>query len=230
MPEVIVYLCRHRDTGKSYVGITCQGLNKRINQHRTLPTAQRQAFHHAIHLHGWESFTVEILERCADRSQAMQAEVHWIGQLGSLAPGGYNLTRGGDGVIDPSPELRLKMGAKNIGRKHTEEWKRAASERNKGRRWTDEMRIKLANINLGRVRSLETRKLIGDAQRGKIRNPHSEKTRAKIALAKNGVPLSPEHRAATSLGMMCKKPSVETREKLRVAQQARRAQERSRLM
>jgi hypothetical protein len=50
----------------------------------------------AIQTYGWENANIEILLVDLTLEEANRLETHYIDTLGTLAPGGYNLTRGGD--------------------------------------------------------------------------------------------------------------------------------------
>ena len=62
----------------------------------------------AIRDHGSEAWTHEVLDVVETRKEASAAEVHWIGHLGTLAPGGYNLNRGGRIPSDETREILSK--------------------------------------------------------------------------------------------------------------------------
>jgi hypothetical protein len=129
-----------------------------------------------------------------------------------------NLTLGGDG---PS------------GRRHTEEWKRANSERMKRRIVSEETRKKLAEVtkgnkralgikrprhlvealiarNTGRIVSEDTRRKMSESRRGKIR-PHTAEEDARASARQKGIP-KPESVKANMRG---KPKSDSHRQKLR---------------
>jgi hypothetical protein len=92
-----------------------------------------------------------------------------------------NITKGGDGPT---------------GRKHTEEWKRAMSERMKGRKMSPEARAKIAASAIGNKRGLGKKKPqhVVDAMRALFTGkPKSEETKRKISESKKGKPWNGVH-------------------------------------
>lgn len=104
-----------------------------------------------------------------------------------------NLTRGGEGLQDPSPETREKIRKSALNQ--SEEKRKSISESHKGKIISEETRQKLREINTGKKQSEETiRKRMesmdkirtdelhwkmGPSQRGKERpKEHSDKIRA----------------------------------------------------
>lgn len=79
--------------GKKYVGQT-KNTSVRFSKHRTIPGCDY--IFNAIQTHGWENATIEILLVDLTLEEANRLETHYIDTLGTLAPGGYNLKRGGD--------------------------------------------------------------------------------------------------------------------------------------
>lgn len=71
-------LC-HPEAGVRYVGLTSQGLTRRLSQHRrdaAKPTANR--------MHLWmreHEVTAEVLESIGDRRKLRPAEVRWMAHL-----------------------------------------------------------------------------------------------------------------------------------------------------
>lgn len=55
-------------------------------------------FYRAIQKYGWENIKHEILERNLSYDEANKKEIEYIKLYNSLAPNGYNLTKGGDGT------------------------------------------------------------------------------------------------------------------------------------
>lgn len=78
----------------------------------------------AIRKYGRQSFRKDVLEQCLTKDELNSREKHWILELNSLAPVGYNLTRGGDG------------GDTFSGRTHTLETRARIQATNK-KTWSD---------------------------------------------------------------------------------------------
>ena len=106
----LIYCFRH-ESGKGYVGLTCRTLAHRWGQHVSKARNGKggcPAFYAAIRKYGPESFTSEVLEVLPDLASAQEAEKKWIHELGTLAPGGYNIELGGR-VRSFSEETRRRM-------------------------------------------------------------------------------------------------------------------------
>ena len=100
---MIVYCLTNSRTNKAYIGVTSD-LDRRLRQHRL----NNSAIGAALRLHGLEAFSVEVLFQ-GSREECLAEEVRLIAERGTLAPGGYNLSIGGEGVVDPSPEVRATL-------------------------------------------------------------------------------------------------------------------------
>jgi group I intron endonuclease len=80
-------------SGKVYVGQTTKRFEKRIKQHHRKDSGCT-AISRAIHKYG-DHMKYEIIEEDVPQEQLDEREVHWIKELNSLTPGGYNLNSGG---------------------------------------------------------------------------------------------------------------------------------------
>lgn len=104
-----IYLLTCKVNAKKYVGQTSRSPDERFNEHKD------SAAHYARYLanpekyvwkgsctylyrsmikHGCENFTMEVLAE-VDDSELDALEIKFIAEIGTLAPGGYNLTTGG---------------------------------------------------------------------------------------------------------------------------------------
>ncbi len=106
----VIYCVEHIATGKRYVGQTRThrlnhgryrpfGAEGRFRDHiscatRNTKADQCSALYNDIRLYGRDAFTWSQLELC-DVASLDQREQHWIEEVGSAYPTGYNLTRGG---------------------------------------------------------------------------------------------------------------------------------------
>ena len=133
----------------------------------------------AINKYGWDNVEHEIVASGITRDEATNFEKILILALKSNNPDyGYNMTAGGDG---------------SLGTKHTEEWKRANSERMKGRKHTDEQRRRSSESNKGKHKMFaEDNPFFG--------KKHDEEALEKISKAKKGKTLSDETRKRMSEG------------------------------
>jgi hypothetical protein len=63
----------------------------------------------AIKKYGKQNFKKKIIEQIDNIKLFNEKEVYWIKKLNSKVPNGYNLTDGGDGVINPPKNIIKKM-------------------------------------------------------------------------------------------------------------------------
>jgi hypothetical protein len=95
-------------------------------------TGSTAALHQAIRKYGEDHFTVEQIDRATSREELSKKEAFYIAQLRTIAPGGYNLTSGGESY-SMSPELRHRQSISCSGWHHTEETKQKISVAGRGR-------------------------------------------------------------------------------------------------
>ena len=134
-PYGIVYRVNCVPSGKSYVGQTVRPLSVRWKAHKYNQEGCR-ALKAAIEKYRAEAFTIEVIDTATSQEELNAKEIHWIGVLGTMSPGGYNLTAGGKGPGIPSPETRGKMRQAKLAVAHTDEFKQlmsAAGKANTGR-------------------------------------------------------------------------------------------------
>lgn len=182
------YVVTCTPSGKRYIGITRRTVAERWSQHvsNALCGRHKTALTSAIVKYGPLSFVVEPL--CCSRSweDLCEVEAILIKQEGTLSPGGYNLTFGGEGIVGYTypREIVSRIAAKHRGVKRSP----ASIE-------------KSAAFHRGRKRSDEHRKRVSEARRGK---KLSLAHRAKLSAAKLGKPMGPlsaEHCARISDGL-----------------------------
>jgi len=180
---MFVYLITNAVNGKRYVGITTATIDARWRRHVShAKGGGKQALACAIRKHGVESFSVRQLEECVDEAILRERERHWIRELSTLAPVGYNLTEGGEGVFGyrHTEECRRRFGAKLRGKNRgpkSPETRARMSAAKKGRKFTPEHLVNL---------------------RAAKRRPVSEETKQRLSTAASGRVLSDEARARIS--------------------------------
>lgn len=94
-----VYRLRCVTSGKDYVGQTKYTPEKRFKKHvqKALSNTDKQqcrALNNAIRLYGVESFTIETVDGNCTKENIDEKEIEYIAKFNTLAPNGYNLTRG----------------------------------------------------------------------------------------------------------------------------------------
>jgi group I intron endonuclease len=146
-------------SGKSYIGQTTRPIEKRFEQHQQ-SSSRCVAIYNAIQYHGWDNFEKDWYE-CPDEDLNFDEEL-LVREMGTLAPGGYNLKEGG-GNGKPSETARQKMIDSKIGEK---------------------------NPMWGKITSEETRQKQSEAQRGDKHpmygKPLGELTKQKMSESKLG--------------------------------------------
>ena len=115
LPQIIssgLYKITNVVNGKCYIGITKHGAKQRFASHITSSRkGSNTALHRAIRKYGESNFHVEQLVVCKANQYLKDLEVRAISAYGTRSPHGYNLTAGGDGVVDGSPEVAEKIRA-----------------------------------------------------------------------------------------------------------------------
>jgi group I intron endonuclease len=185
-PAYRAYAITNLATGKLYVGITVRSLRRRWTDHlRAARDGVNTALYRAMRKHGVISFSIVQIASALSREALKALEKDLIAQYGSLAPRGYNLTKGGDGVDGMHPDIVARTAEKNRGRRHTET-----------------ARLAIGAAHSGHEVTAATRAAIGAAHRGK---KLSEEHRQKLSIAKLGKkmpPRTPEHAARISAGLV----------------------------
>lgn len=181
MHTMWVYLITNVKNGKRYVGITTVGVEKRWVRHIACAPHTRRPLAHAIMHHGAHSFNVTTLEECCDKAELCKREQHWIAELGTRVPHGYNLTDGGEGMSGhtPSLETRRRMSTSHSGRRRSQSTRTKMSAAAKSR--SSETRAKISRARSGRRLSDETRKKIAAKLLGRrLTSTHTAKIRGAM--------------------------------------------------
>lgn len=105
--------------GKKYVGQTTRSVEERWKNHvrSALKNDKKRASCYlaaAIYKYGAESFEVKTLHECAN-AELDEAEKHYIQQLNTLRPFGYNIKQGGSNGSH-SDETRMKISDSQRGK------------------------------------------------------------------------------------------------------------------
>jgi len=149
---------------KSYIGQTSRSIHKRLEEHRTGKSAGCRAIYNAIHFYGWDAFVIDWYY-CPDedlnKHEELMEEV-----LGTLAPDGYNLRKGGDNR-KPSDETKQRISEAKLGILKSEETKQKMSEAQLGEK----------NHNFGIPKSEETKQKMSEAKLGKTGEKHPKSKR-----------------------------------------------------
>ena len=207
-----VYVITNLVSGRQYVGCSVRPQSRWTAHRWRSRRSPRFPLHRAMANHGVDAFRFEIIEHCRNAAEMLERERLWIEVLGTLHPGGYNLTVGGEGVpgYQPSPELIARRAASICGTRWTDEARRRYSEQCKsrpvehrqkisaaltGKSPTEATRQKLRTANLGKQQSAETIEKRVAKLRGRS---HTEQARANMSAAQQGRAFAPGHRANIS--------------------------------
>ena len=104
--KMCIYQIIHWESGNSYVGQTTKRVGTRWHHH-CHPTRGNKKLANAINKYGRDAFEFAVIEECKTPNELNEREIHWIKELNTLSPNGYNLDSGGKNKI-PSEETRKK--------------------------------------------------------------------------------------------------------------------------
>lgn len=202
MSPFIIYALHSDSSNRVYVGKSTSGLQrpKRHGQPSNLVVNARfpvVRWIKKLRSVGID-YEVAVLEECTTAESLVEAERFHILYFRSLGMQLLNCSDGGEGLFNPSSEVRAKLSAAQ---------KRIRS--------VPEARAKMSAWARGRKASPETRAKISMAVRQ--RPPMSESTRRK----RQQVQMSSEARAKISAALRVRQISPATREKLSLASRAR---------
>lgn len=118
-----IYLITHRESGKKYVGLTVQSIERRWTYHQQQAQAgwikSLEGLHAAIRRFGPDAFVVERIDSGKTKIDLEAKERAWIKRHDSLVPAGFNISTGGGSggvgakpvTIDGLPFASSKLGA-----------------------------------------------------------------------------------------------------------------------
>jgi group I intron endonuclease len=162
-----IYCIENLIDGKKYIGKDVR-INRelRIKVHKNELRNNRHVniyLQRAWNKYGENNFKFYVVEICQRRS-LVKKEKYYIREWCTKAPAGYNMTDGGDGMLNPSQEVREKWSKQRIGRKASEETKMKMSKSGIGKHLgvvvKKETRLKISKSLAGRKKG-GTSKYIG---------------------------------------------------------------------
>lgn len=163
-----------------------------------------------VNKHG---YTVEFIQKGLSDEEAIALEIEMIAKIGRRDQGKgtlVNLTDGGEGTKNPSPETRKKLSENWLGKKHSEATKKKLSERATGRKKSEAHKQALSESQKGSKQTVETIEKRRKALQGIT---HKDK----------GAPMSEDWKKAISESLKGKARSEEHRKKLSDAAKAAHA-------
>lgn len=114
MSAGFIYKITNKTNGMIYVGQTTRTVEARFEDHKHCKTSY---IGRAIRKYRVENFTIEVLEECETADLLNERERFWIAFFKCRWPNGYNMTDGGEGNWERTPESIEKMSRK--GKRHT---------------------------------------------------------------------------------------------------------------
>lgn len=109
-----IYVIRNTVNTKEYVGKT-QALRKRLIKHLSSHVKGESILYKAMLKHGLDNFLIEVLEDTVakEHGSSYEREIYNIKLRSTMAPAGYNMTGGGEGMLGwkMSEETKAKKRA-----------------------------------------------------------------------------------------------------------------------
>lgn len=170
---MIIYKVTNKINGMSYIGQTVNDLDKRKREHirRVLNNKDNIYFHNALRKYGAENFDWDIIEECDDIDELNKLEVFYIGFYNTYFEG-YNLTRGGDGIV---------------GYKHSEETCQKLSELGKGNKYALGCKhTKEACQKMSKPKTKNHKKKMSEARKGRFTGKNNPCAKSIILIHSNG--------------------------------------------
>jgi group I intron endonuclease len=217
-----IYKITNLLNGKSYYGQTRQPPKRRWSQHKgAAKKGGKMILYNAIRQYGVENFSFNVVHECKTLDELNAKEIEYIASNNTLAPNGYNASKGGDNY-EKTPETCKKISESNKGRIITPEWRKNMSNARKGKTITEEARKNMQNAQKGRIITAEAREKLRKVNLGKKQNAE---TIAKKSAARKGVPWSEKKRES----MLGRVHTEETKKKMSISQKGRIISEESKL-
>ncbi|KKL54801.1 hypothetical protein LCGC14_2261760, partial [marine sediment metagenome] len=123
-----------------YIGKSIKPKERLINQCNEYSPTWRTNWIQSIFKQGKRP-EMSILQALEDNEDWQDAERKWIKKGREMGWRLTNCTDGGDGLVNPSEEVRQKIIKTWIGRKHSEKTKKLIGEKSKGRTHTKKHKL-----------------------------------------------------------------------------------------
>lgn len=151
-------------SGKVYIGQAVD-FDVRIARYKTLKCEGQRRLYASFKKYGYEAHVVELIDNC-DGVDFNERERYWQEYYDVLGLMGLNcrLQQTDTKKYRHSEETKRLIAASHIGQKHTEEWKKAQSERKKN--MSEETKEKIRLANLGKKTSETTRQKHAERMKG----------------------------------------------------------------
>lgn len=217
-PALVIYKITNKKNGSAYIGLTKHGAKKRLSKHWRERFRHDTALSRALIKYGREAFSIEILALGLSEKGLRELEIKLIAEHKTyVRDGGYNMTRGGDGLLGASPETLEKMRAVTTKRMADPAVRLHISKTNKGRKHTAEAKLAIAAASRGRIKSAET---IAKLSRPRAGFPPD--WRENISKAKRGKPVPDSVLAAATAANTGRPRPEAVKQKISETKRARR--------
>lgn len=192
-----VYIHTNKINGKKYIGITSNSVEQRWGMDGN--GYKGQMFYNAILKYGWDGFTHEVVNSDIGEDEAKGLEIELISKYqANTREYGYNLTGGGDGLFNPSDDLRQQISARVSGSGNPMFGKTHTDKVKKKLKYLAKQRVGKKAHRYNKTFTPEQKENISASLKGKFdgdKNPfygkkHNTETRrhlSKIAIEKNMV-------------------------------------------
>lgn len=158
-----VYQLRNKINDKKYIGKSWNPEKRWVGHQKTAKSGHQNLLCRAIRKHGIENFELTILHKCRSERRTFLLESFFIRTNKTLAPNGYNLTLGGEGMSGFifNQESRNKMSKIhknqipwNKGKKTGQTpWNKGRTTGqtpwNKGKKTPKDIRLKISHASKG---------------------------------------------------------------------------------
>jgi group I intron endonuclease len=186
-----IYCIKNATNGKCYVGQSVN-IKRRWAAHKRLKGLGRSAIVFAIEKYGIESFKFITLEECS-RCELNSREVHWIREMNTLTPNGYNLNSGGDAPTFVSELTKGRQSKAQQGKVHPREVVEKRRQAVLGQKRSEETRHRLSVAmkacgHKPPAFAIEKARVVNTGRPSRKKGiPLSEETKAKLSASKTGV-------------------------------------------
>lgn len=174
---MIIYCILNLINGKMYIG---KSKHDDIKSFRSRPIQHlvgrgSKLVVKAVKKYGIENFIVLILhkENCT-KEKLNELEIYYISHFKTLGRGGYNQTKGGEGVFSTA-EIRKKKSESAIKAHKRPEVKKRHKEALKISQNRPETKIKIGKAHLGSIRSAESKKKSSESAKISMNTPETKK-------------------------------------------------------
>jgi hypothetical protein len=182
---MIIYEIKNKINNKPYIGKHSKCNNDKEFQ-QTKYWGSGTYIKRAIKKYGIENFERKVVvENINSEKELDDSERLWIKNKNSKYPNGYNLTDGGEGLLNPSEETRKLLSKHQLGKKN----------HRFGKSPSQQQRNRVSQTLIKTLQSEEKRKQMSDLQRGE-KNSNFGKTGENSP--HYGTPKSKEHKRKLS--------------------------------